>query len=400
MSVPDVSGASITRAVERSACCAARRSRASMRLAQRRLQRGVHAAVAGRGDDDAGAAGVDERVERHARRRRRRSSRCRPPASAGRRSAARSRPSCASPSGQARKARSAAFLDARDRSGVAGAEGVEAIAGGPCGRRAPSARVPADDHDDAARPGRACATATASARFCGPSAGGARRRPHRRREDDRLGRREHALQEVRGLLERVGAVGDDDRRRPRRARGDARRARRARARSRSPCPCCRAARPARSRRRRRPAAAATATSVATGTSSPPGSRRCRRPTPRCRRSCRRCRGRPGFGERFAFWRKLDENTGLDVYSAVTGMTRLTQEVPMQESPEAHRPSTADPRSRPERDRAHRRAADARRDRQRARLQVGQRRRGAPAGARAQGRDRAGRRHVARHSSAV
>jgi hypothetical protein len=38
------------------------------------------------------------------------------------------------------------------------------------------------------------------------------RRPHRRREDDRLGRREHALQEVRGLLERVGAVGDDDRR--------------------------------------------------------------------------------------------------------------------------------------------------------------------------------------------
>jgi hypothetical protein len=49
------------------------------------------------------------------------------------------------------------------------------------------------------------------------------RRPHRRREDDRLGRREHALQEVRGLLERVGAVGDDDRRDlgPREVAGDA-----------------------------------------------------------------------------------------------------------------------------------------------------------------------------------
>ena len=34
------------------------------------------------------------------------------------------------------------------------------------------------------------------------------------------------------------------------------------------------------------------------------------------------------------------------------------------------------------------------------FQIGQRRRGAPAGAGAQGRDRAGRRHVARHPAAV
>ena len=37
-----------------------------------------------------------------------------------------------------------------------------------------------------------------------------RRRPHRRRQHDRLVRRQHALQQVGGLLERVGAVGDDD----------------------------------------------------------------------------------------------------------------------------------------------------------------------------------------------
>ena len=139
----------------------------------------------------------------------------------------------------------------------------------------------------------------------------------------------------------------------------------------------------RAARRRRPA--------------PRCSRRCRRRSPPCRRSCRRCRARRSVGARrgFAFsanWMKIQD--WMD-HSAMPA-----QGVAMQRDAEAHRPPAADPRSGAERDRAHRRAADARRDRQRARLPLGQRGRGAPAGAGAQGRHRAGRRHVARHPPAV
>ena len=272
------------------------RAAARRRLAQRRLERAMQRAVAGRGDDDA----RDIRHRRSARtaardRRRHRSSRWRPTATPSRRAGSASRPSAARVArGQGAQRTQPAFLDARERPGVARAEGVEAVRVDLADVDAAECTVPATTTSTPRAPGvRATATA---------SAGSAGRRPWREvagriaaGQHDRLGRREHALQEVRGLLERVGAVRDDDRRRPRRrARwlGDA--LGQPRARSRSPCPCCRAARPARFRAATPASAGSAASSAATGSvrravADVVGGRRAR-----CRRWCRRCRGRPRF----------------------------------------------------------------------------------------------------------
>ena len=220
MSVPDAP-ASVDHGAVEAARAAQDGAAARHRLAQRRLERSVDAAVAGRGDDDAGAAGVDERANR-----------ARVGAGAARhdgdpgprrgvaRQAIDAEPGgCALRPGPERT--QAAFLDARDRSGVARAEGVEAIRVdlADVERRVDGA---GDDDDDAARTGRGRHRDGVGQvlRAVGEARG---RRPHRCREDDRLGRREHALQEVRRLLERVGAVGDDDRRDlgPREVAGDA-----------------------------------------------------------------------------------------------------------------------------------------------------------------------------------
>ena len=285
------------------------------RLAQRRLERSVHAcrcrsrrrrcprtpASTQRADARASAPAplVTMATHGHARTRRSAGARARaggsPPA----------RVAAADAAGLPRRARSARRRPSRRRRGDTG---------GPCGRRAPNARCRRRRPRRRAHRARV-ATATASAQVLRPVGLARRRRPHRRGEHDRLRRREDALEEVRGLLERVGAVGDDDRRDLVAREVAGRRAARAGARSRSPCPCCRAARPARFRartgraRQRAPRAPPPA-------ARPTGRRRCRRPTPRCRRWSRRCRGRRGCAGRFAFPTKLDENTGLDVYSAV------------------------------------------------------------------------------------
>ena len=146
---------------------------------------------------------------RRGRRRRRRWSRSRPTATragVGRASAA--SPSAGASAGQARRRRSAPSTIR-----ASGPPSPDANASSRYGCTLRTARAectaPANDDDDAAR---------AAARRDGDRVGEVlravglqrRRRPHRRGQHDRLGRREHALQEVRGLLERVGAVGDDD----------------------------------------------------------------------------------------------------------------------------------------------------------------------------------------------
>ena len=124
---------------------------------------------------------------------------------------------------------------------------------------------------------------------------------------------------------------------------------------------------------------------------------------RARASCdRAARAEYDDGPRSALhfrsnWMKIQ---GWIVCSAHRGSSALPRKGSRAGIAQAHRSSATDPRPRAKRDRAHRRAAHPGRDRQRARFQVGQRRRGASAGAGEEGRDRAGRRHVARHSSAV
>ena len=97
-------------------------------------------------------------------------------------------------------------------------------------------------------PGSACAaTDDRVGQVARPVGLARRRRAHRRGQDDGLGRIDDARQEIRRLLERVGAVRDDDAAHFRPRQVARRPPRRAGARSRSPCPCCRPAPPARSR---------------------------------------------------------------------------------------------------------------------------------------------------------
>ena len=141
------------------------------------------------------------------------------------------------------------------------------------------------------------------------------RRPHRPGQDHRLGDGHDAGEEIGRLLERVGAMGDDDARHlgPRRMVGHPLRE----------LPpggeihvlavelgdllgldphACRSGTPRRPAHRRRRCRRR--------------SRGCRRAKPRCRRSCRRCRGRRR-SKRGAlhYFVGLDENTALDVNSA-------------------------------------------------------------------------------------
>ena len=232
------------------------------------------------------------------------------------------------------------------------------------------------------------------------------RRPHRAGEDHRLARRErdpeNARQEVRRLLHRVGAVGDDEAGDvgSRRVMGDA----------------TGQEQPGRDVHvlavdlgdllgldsdacwrhdaRQQIADADLGRRIAqvlVGTLGQPGDR------------STGAAARPRRDLLFASFHELDENTALDEYSAAAVVVVRQpdhQETSMQEMPKAHRPPAADSRPGPERHRAHGRTANPRRDRQRARLQIGQRRRRASAGAGPQGRDRADRRHVAWHPSSV
>ena len=99
-------------------------------------------------------------------------------------------------------------FDVRQRAGIARTESVEAI-------RVELAHIECavnstgQHGDDTARPGRACdeqsieqVLRAVGLKRCG--------RAHRRDQHDRLGRRKHALQEIGGLLQRVGAVRDHD----------------------------------------------------------------------------------------------------------------------------------------------------------------------------------------------
>ena len=211
-----------------------------------------------------------------------------------------------------RSRRSPPLFDAPDRPGVARAEGVEPIRMdlADVGRRVHGA---GDDDRHAVR---------AAAPRDGDRVGevlravgeARRRRPHRGGQDDRLRRRQHALQEIRRLLERVGAVRDDDPTTSGRARS-ARRApasRRQVAKSMSLLSICATC----SLSRREACGPGERGHEGRDRHRAGRYRRSRRPTPRCRRWCRRCRERRGSGAALCIfaenWIKIQR---LDVCSA-------------------------------------------------------------------------------------
>ncbi len=154
------------------------------------------------------------------------------------------------------------FLHRAERPRIARSRRRRAGRCGPCARRRRGCGRPAPPRTPRA-PGGA-PRVTASSRFCGPSAEQRGGRAHRGGQHQRLGRRQHAVQEIGGFLQRVGAVGDHHAGHLG-ARQVVRHARcaQAHARWRSPCPCCRAAPPARLSHRLPPARASAATRLAT-----------------------------------------------------------------------------------------------------------------------------------------
>ena len=216
-------------------------------------------------------------------------------------SPARARPS-ASPAGQSR--RRAAGLPRPRR--AARRRPSRRHRGGrcaPCARRSAECTVPASTAITPRAPGSRATRHRIEQvlRAVAQQRGG---RAHRRRQHHRLGRRQHALQQVGGLLQRVGAVGDHDaghlgaRQVVRHARGQ----RGARSRSSmsllSSCATCSvssatlgAAPARRSTSSRHAELRGGVADVVAGVAR------------RCRRSCRRCPARPPCVRRFAFLRE-------------------------------------------------------------------------------------------------